>query len=303
MIETERRIDIYERSRAAGGTIEKLKLYGRVEAALVRSISGEGATSVMPSGTVALGLHLSAPNVNTFRYVGEGWRDYIERPGTTSLIVPERPFEQMGSKPSEDLHVLLPAHLMRDVGEETGAVPELTEFIPAFSVQDKTLKQLMEALTTEVRDGGPGGRMFAEGLANALAVHVLRHYALLGGKRKRELGADPGAASVSKRGVRQALDFIGDHLSDDVSLADVAQVANLSERHLHRVFKGTVGMSPHQYVIKARIDKAKELLRHTDLTIAEVAVSSGFAHHQHLNRHFKRLTGASPDRFRRELRP
>lgn len=65
----ERRADIFERSRAAGGTIEK-KIYERVEAALVRSVSGEGATSVISSGAVALGLHLSAPNINTFRYVG-----------------------------------------------------------------------------------------------------------------------------------------------------------------------------------------------------------------------------------------
>lgn len=297
-----RRVGVLRLARDAGWTTRKLKVFGRVEAALVGSPGGESAGFAIPDGAVAVGLHLSAPNPNAFRYEGERWREYVEGRGASSVIVPGRPFEQIGGAPSEDLHVLLPGELMQSVGDELGVTTRQLEFISALAVHDDTMGRLLGALKDEVAGGGPGGRLYAEGLASALAVHLLRCYSSLGDGLRREVVAGPGAAGVSKKTMSRALEYIGYNLVSDLSLADIARAANLSERHLYRLFRETVGLSPHQYVIRERVERAKGLLRETDLTIAEVAVSSGFSHHQHLNRHFKGLTGASPERFRREGR-
>ena len=286
--------------RSTTWTTSNLSAFGRVEAALKHSPSGEGLVFDIPDGGVGVGLHLSGSQRTASRYEGEGWREYVDLRGTVDVIVPGRPFESVGIGPSEDLHVLLPGHLIRAVGDEVGAAPGGLEFRSALAVPDETMAQLMAAFAGEVAGGGFGGRLYAEGLANALAVHLLRRYSTLGEGRTLALGLNAKAAGVPAKTVRRALEFIGDHLTGDLSLADIAKAANTSERHLHRLFREAVGVSPHQYVIRGRVEEAKALLRRTDLTIAEVAVSSGFAHHQHLNRHFKRLAGISPERFRRE---
>ncbi len=293
------RVGLRELVRDTTWTARDLRAVGRVEAAFVHSPPGEGLVVDIPDGGVGLGLHLSGAQRVASRYEGEGWREHVDLRGSVSVIVPGRSLASVGVGPSEDLHVLLPGHLIRDVAEEVGAAPGGLEFIPALAVRDEAMGQLMALLAGEVAGGGFGGRLYAEGLANALAVHLLRRYSPLG-REQIAPSFDRSAAGVSARTVRRALDFIGDNLISDLSLADIARAANASERHLHRLFKEAVGMSPHQYVIRERVAEAKALLRRTDLKIAEVAVSSGFAHHQHLNRHFKRLTGSSPERFRRE---
>ena len=281
-------------------TTKNLRNIGRVEAALDDSPSGEGLVVNIPDGGVGLGLHLSGPQRVASRYEGERWREYVDLRGSVSVIVSGRSLESVGIGPSEDLHVLLPGDLVRNVGNEVGAAPGGLEFIPALAVPDETMAHLMAAFADEVAGGGLGGRLYTEGLANALAVHLLHRYSSLGERRKGELSSGGSAVGVPAKTVRRALEFIGDNLTGDLSLADIARAANLSESHLHRLFREAVGVSPHQYVIRERVEEAKALLRRTDLTIAEVAVSSGFSHHQHLNRHFKRLTGSSPERFRRE---
>ena len=71
-------------------------------------------------------------------------------------------------------------------------------------------------------------------------------------------------------------------------------MANLSERHFSRLFKESTGVSPHQYVIRQRVEKARDLLASTDLPVGEVALVCGFAHQGHLARHFGRLVGVTP---------
>lgn len=296
------KVDLRELIRDTNWTTRDLKAIGRVEAELDHSPGGEGLAVNIPDGGVGLGLHLSGPQRVVSRYEGERWREYNDLRGSVSVIVPGRPFASVGVGPSEDLHVLLPGKLIRAVGDEVGAGHGGLEFIPALAVRDETMGRLMTALADDVAGGGFGGRLYAEGLANALAVHLLRRYSSLGKGKALELERGSSAASVSAGTVRRALEFIGDNLTGDLSLADIARAADTSERHLYRLFREAVGLSPHQYVIRGRVEEARALLRRTDLTIAEVAVSSGFAHHQHLNRHFKRLTGASPERFRREAR-
>ena len=281
-------------------TTRNLKAFGRVGAALHYSPAGEGLVVNVPDGGVGVGLHLSGPQRVASRYEGERWLEYVDVRGSVGVIAPGRPFESVGLGASEDLHVFLPGSLLHDVGDEVGAAPGGLEFRSALAVPDETMARLMGALADEVAGGGFGGRLYAEGLANALAVHLLRRYSPFGERQTQRLGPAESAAGAVPKTIRRALEFIGDHLTGDLSLADIARAANLSERHLLRLFRDAVGVSPHQYVIRGRVERAKALLRRTDLSIAEVAAVSGFAHHQHLNRHFMRLVGVSPERFRQE---
>jgi AraC family transcriptional regulator len=95
----------------------------------------------------------------------------------------------------------------------------------------------------------------------------------------------------------QVVDYIQAHLDQELSLDDLAAISQLSPYHFSRSFKQKLGLSPCQYIIWQRVERAKQLLQTQQMSIAEVAIACGFTHQSHLNRHFKRLVGVTPSFF------
>ncbi len=158
---------------------------------------------------------------------------------------------------------------------------------------DAHLRYLAEAFLAEVTGGGPGGRLFADSLANLLAVHLIRSYVPSSPLAQTD-GAGPSPVAV-----RKAKDYIHDNLGTDMALADIAAAAHLSPFHFCRLFKRATGLAPHQYVLRARVERAKNLLLgRPELPLAEVAARTGFSDQSHFTRHFKRLAGVTPGRYR-----
>ena len=87
------------------------------------------------------------------------------------------------------------------------------------------------------------------------------------------------------------------NLDSDLSVAELATLAHLSPSHFVQVFRQSVGMTPHQYVKRQRIAKAKRLLAEGHLSIAEVALAAGFANQSHFGEAFRQLVGATPKRY------
>lgn len=91
-----------------------------------------------------------------------------------------------------------------------------------------------------------------------------------------------------------ALTYIDEHLGEDLALASIAAEVALSPFHFARLFKQATGLSPHQYVVRRRVERARELIESRQGTVACVAVTVGFCDQSHLARHFKRLLGIAP---------
>lgn len=90
------------------------------------------------------------------------------------------------------------------------------------------------------------------------------------------------------------IDYINAHLELNLGVGELANVVQMSPYYFTRLFKQSTGLTPHQYVIRRRVERAKQLLLQGKLTIAQVAYTVGFAHQSHLNRHFKRWLGMTP---------
>lgn len=161
-------------------------------------------------------------------------------------------------------------------------------------LEDRVAYRLARLAERELRAGGSGGRVYIDSVATALAVHVLRSY---GGDRRveRRLGG------LTPAQVRRVTEYVAAHLADNVGLTELAQVAGLSPHHFGGAFKAATGVSPHQYVIERRIERAQELLRDRELSLAHVAAAVGFSSQSHLTTNFQRVTGTTPARFRRSL--
>jgi len=198
------------------------------------------------------------------------------------------------------LDLYIEPRFVRTLAESSGVGFDGAEVLPVFRARDPHVERIGFSLKEELETGGLGGELYAEALANALAVHLLREHSSLGEKARRKVASEP-KGGLSGRQLKKATHFIGDNLaSGDLSLAGIARAASLSERHLLRLFKESTGFSPHQYVIRERVERARGLLAKTDLAVGEVARLVGFADQSHLGRHFVRSVGVTPARFRRE---
>jgi AraC family transcriptional regulator len=110
--------------------------------------------------------------------------------------------------------------------------------------------------------------------------------------------AQASSPLLSRSKLKTVLEFIEAHLTQDVSLEQLAGLCNMSRFHFLRIFKQYTGLPPYQYLITRRIDIAKTLLTTTDESIGTIAARVGFADQSGLNRHFKRLVGRTPRAYR-----
>lgn len=169
------------------------------------------------------------------------------------------------------------------------------EIAERYTRRDNVISSVGMALLGELETEGLSGRLYAESLGNVLAVHLLRYYAV----PAPHPVTFTGGLSATK--LRQVTEFIGDNYSRDLKLAELAQVAGMSSFHFAREFKRTTGTTPHQYLIKFRIERAKTLLARNDLPLTEVGLRSGFSHQSHFTRLFRRITGTTPNSYRLTL--
>jgi AraC family transcriptional regulator len=191
---------------------------------------------------------------------------------------------------AEQLALFLDPALVRRAASET-LMSGNFEVIERCTRSDGVISSIGMALLGELESEGLSGRLYAESLANVLAVHLLRHYTA-GGDGQRFTGG------LSAQRLKQVMEYVAENYSNDVPLGELANVAGMSSFHFAREFKRTTGTTPHQYLIKFRVERAKAFLAERELPLTEVGLKSGFSHQSHFTRLFRRLTGTTPQSYR-----
>jgi AraC family transcriptional regulator len=214
-------------------------------------------------------------------------------PGTT-FVLPRGTIDELRwAGPTHRIAVAIHPSLLIGALDEAAAERDvnLTEH---WNVTDRHIMAVLVAMTTDLDEGSPAGRLYGESLANALAVYLLSRYAV-----NRHIPTVYRAGLPAYR-LRRVLDYVGDNLTDDLSLADLSALADMSPHYFTEQFKRSVGCTPHRYVLLQRIERAKQALRTSTHSVLEVGVSVGFRNPSHFARMFRRFVGVSPSRFQSE---
>jgi len=157
------------------------------------------------------------------------------------------------------------------------------------------LRSTMLAVDAELRTGGVGGPLIIESLANILAAHLIRQLFGLGRATAATHSAFP------RRKLAAVIDYIMANLDAKLTVEQMAALVQLSPFHFMRQFKAATGLSPYQFLISRRVELAQELLRRKRfISLAEVAIRSGFSDQSQFSFHFKRIVGLTPGQFRAE---
>ena len=242
--------------------------------------------SPAPKG-IAIAIH-AGPSVRIgCRRGGDSHRGLAVH-GDIDIIPPGMPSRWEVEKTDTALLIGVRTECFRAVVEERGLDPRRVEILNRFQMRDPQIEHIGWALKAQM--DAPDG-LFTESLATALAVRILERHSNAARIRDERM-------SISGRRLRAVLGYIEDHLVRELSLSELASVAGMGVSQFKKVFRESTGVPVHRYVIERRVERAKNLLREGRLSVAQIALESGFAHQSHLARHFRRITGASP----RELR-
>jgi AraC family transcriptional regulator len=140
------------------------------------------------------------------------------------------------------------------------------------------------------------GRLYAEILANALAVHFLRRYTA---SRLSRREVTNGLTPVK---LQRMIAYIRAHLTQELFLATLATVVHLSPDHCARLFKQATGQTPHHYVLRCRIERAKQLLTETTLSLSEIGLQVGWTDQSYFTALFRKHVGTTPRAYRNATR-
>jgi AraC family transcriptional regulator len=167
---------------------------------------------------------------------------------------------------------------------------------PHIMEENPQVLTLTQMMVDEVAKGSPNGKVFAEALSMTLITYLAGHFAEKGYVARQRTVEK--VHRFSKARMQALEDYIREKLADNVSLTELASLTNLSARHFTRCFRETKGISPHQYILQVRIDKAKEMVVRGDRSMTEIALELGFASSAHFSDVFRRVAGISPSSFR-----
>ena len=160
-----------------------------------------------------------------------------------------------------------------------------------FKIQDPLIQQMALALKTELAIAGEDSRLYADSMATALGVHLLRHYGIKNAIKEYRGGLPPDR-------LKTIVEYIQEHLAQNLSLDLLASLINISPHYFASLFKQSTKLPPHKYITNCRLEKAKTLLPQKDLPIAFICQEVGFKNQSHFTRVFREHFQITPKAYR-----
>lgn len=258
------------------------------------SLSPQGHLSEFGIDYALLGLCVSGVGRMEIRDA-HAVRCVTSSPGRFSLLCrgyEQKPLSWDGTR--EMLYVAISPSQLASIA---GADSELSclNVEPQYAITDPHVVALVLNMRDEIRAGCPCGKLYGQALSLALAARLHARYS------NRPV-AKPVPGCLSPLQIQRVCDYIHANLNADMAVADLARVVNLSAHHFSMLFKQALGIAPHQYVLRERIDAAQRQLAAGQMTLSEVALSLGFSDQSHFSRAFRKVTGTTPTRYARKRR-
>lgn len=193
-------------------------------------------------------------------------------------------------EPLENMGFSFDPQFVSRIAAENHFAPNF-EFTEIYKHEDALIQNIGLALLAEAKAETPVGRVFTDSLVQTLTLHLLTNYSTA-----RPAKVQNGGLSGYK--LRRVKEFIDANLEVDLSLSEIAAEAELSQYHFAREFRKTTGLTPQQYLMQQRIEKAKVLLADARLPLVEVSLLTGFKNQSHFTTLFRKFTKLTPKTWR-----
>jgi AraC family transcriptional regulator len=219
-----------------------------------------------------------------------GARRSISAPNATSLFPVGLTLREGCGRDLDFTHLTLSPMFLRRVASEMKA-PDQFELVPQWGIRDEQIESIARAVEVEISCGLQAGALFMESMATALGAHLLTRYST------RRVAVREHRRGLAPHQLRRSMDFIEANLGQDFSLAELAATAGMSPYYFCRLFKQSTNLSPHQFLLRRRIDQAQRRLKEHRHSVVAIATELGFSDQSHFARVFRRLVGTTPKHY------
>lgn len=263
------------------------------------------------SGILTLYEHRSEPNVDicpkthllcvnfqtqhnaTYSYAGSKDWHGTRHMGMAHLIGPKHRITGFVPEGTDHVVVQIDRNWLSDLALKTFNADSFDVFSDGIPYRDEHLRMLCTLIRDELV--GTNEPLMLDALVVAIGIHLLRTTSTLGNLKLNRRSA------LSPRKLRLIKEHIENHLTDELTLANLAALVELSPDHFWHCFRDEMGMTPYEYLMRTRIELVMSKLSNASTTLAEASLAAGFSSQSHMTRVFKKQMGVTPGKWRREL--
>jgi AraC family transcriptional regulator len=222
----------------------------------------------------------------------DGWDDRPTNPGHCRILTYGESHPSRWLQTYNEVSLIIDPQFVADVVGD-GLAADRIEFISRHSIVDSVVADFAATFRVELAADAPNGVTYAESLTVSLVLHLLANYSVA----KPKVPSPRGKLNAFQ--LRAVLECIASQLDDNVSLLTLARQAHISPFHFARLFRATVGVSPHQFVLRLRLERAVGFMKAGKMTLAQIAVECGFHDQPHFTRAFQRAFRITPAMYLR----
>jgi AraC family transcriptional regulator len=199
----------------------------------------------------------------------------------------------------QTLHLHLPVEVFDRLRDDFGLPTEVAQSIRlAAGVTDNVINQVGRSILSELTVDTPASRVYVETASLMLATRLVQKHC----ESRTGAPLEPSRLGLDQVRLRRVLDYIGDNISEEITLENLASIAGYSAFHFARKFALAMGISPGRYITQRRLENAMTELTAGKLPLVEIALNAQFSSQASFTRAFHRVTGATPKEYRRRRR-
>ncbi len=287
--------DWFEKDPAYADVPTELRSAGNLGVTLIRAKQPAGVFARAGAPELSLNIILSGSGIAQAQYGGTSFTSRF-RPGLCALAPADADLVYDTHGAIDSLVVLLPQKsVAKCLAESCHGLPIDFGRLHCGTFDDAFISAVGERLWQEASKGDALGTLFVDQAVRSLLLAM------------RRAAGDVVTFTPTRGGLaawqqKRVCDFLQADLTADLGLADLAELLGLSAEHFCRAFKASTGLPPHAWLVARRVERARELLETTGLSVEEIAAQVGYAEPSHLARMFRRAHGVSPTQYRRERR-
>ncbi|MBB4693317.1 helix-turn-helix domain-containing protein [Paractinoplanes abujensis] len=226
------------------------------------------------------------------------WRSADYGPGSVAVNAPHRQsifrWRSSGPEALESLHVRYPAAAVHQTLDDFGVAHEDVDALDTLSVDDPYVSTSLAAVRNALAAGAAG--LYADMVAESLLTHLV-HTGVADPAARARIVADPGL--LGSRELARVVDYMHERIGDNIRLEELAGLVNISKFHFLRTFTKATGVTPHRYLTRIRLHRAAGLLRNSNLSVQQVAMTCGYTSASRFAAAFRRQYGLTPASYRR----
>jgi AraC family transcriptional regulator len=175
-------------------------------------------------------------------------------------------------------------------------VPNNYTFTETYHIKDPNLEYIFKLLLSEIQAGNQNGKLFIENIVSILAFHFVKNYS-----KEQSPGLVENVSGFTSKELEKALYYIDKNISENFKIEKLAEEFGISKFNLIKRFKSSTNVTPHQFMIKKKLQRSKNLLKEGSLSLTDITYMLNFSDQSHFSNSFKKMYGMTPREFRKTI--